>query len=81
VQAREPPFYTLKIEKIQSISEIGLLNPITVDREHTLIAGLHRLKATKQLGRTEITEGARKSNGQNVHLIRPGLLSMTPPRN
>jgi len=41
-------------ELAKSISEIGLLNPITIDREHTLIAGLHRLEATKQLGRTEI---------------------------
>lgn len=33
-----------------SISEVGLLNPITIDSEHNLIAGLHRLKAVKQLG-------------------------------
>lgn len=43
------------IEKLaRSISEIGLLNPITIDQEHTLIAGLHRLEAAKLLGWTEI---------------------------
>ena len=38
----------------KSISEIGLLNPITVTPSHTLIAGLHRLEAAKVLGWTEI---------------------------
>lgn len=37
-------------ELAQSISEVGLLNPITVDPNHTLIAGLHRLEAAKRLG-------------------------------
>lgn len=37
-----------------SISKVGLLNPITVDQEHTLIAGLHRLEAAKRLGWPEI---------------------------
>lgn len=41
-------------ELVRSISEVGLLNPITVDPEHTLIAGLHRLEAAKRLGWTEI---------------------------
>lgn len=41
-------------ELARSISEIGLLNPITIDQEHTLIAGLHRLEAAKWLGWTEI---------------------------
>lgn len=41
-------------ELVRSISEIGLLNPITIDQEHTLIAGLHRLEAAKRLGWTEI---------------------------
>ncbi len=38
----------------KSISEIGLLNPITVTPDHALIAGLHRLEAAKLLGWTEI---------------------------
>ncbi len=37
-----------------SISKVGLLNPITVDRKYTLIAGLHRLEAVKLLGWSEI---------------------------
>lgn len=37
-----------------SIRELGLLNPLTVDKENTLIAGLHRLEAVKQLGWTEV---------------------------
>lgn len=37
-----------------SISEVGLMNAITVDREYTLIAGLHRLEAAKLLGWSEI---------------------------
>ena len=36
-------------ELANSISEVGLLNPITVDCGHTLIAGLHRLEAAKLL--------------------------------
>ena len=34
----------------ESIRELGLLNPITVDRDLCLIAGLHRLEAVKLLG-------------------------------
>ena len=41
-------------ELADSISKVGLLNPITVDQEYTLIAGLHRLEAAKLLGWPEI---------------------------
>ncbi len=41
-------------ELAKSIAEVGLLNPITVDRDFTLIAGLHRLEAVKRLGWSEI---------------------------
>jgi len=41
-------------ELAQSIADIGLLNPISIDEEHTLIAGYHRLEAAKRLGWTEI---------------------------
>lgn len=37
-----------------SIRELGLLNPITIDRGNVLIAGLHRLEAAKRLGWQEI---------------------------
>ncbi len=40
-------------ELARSISEVGLLNLITIDPDHTLIAGLHRLEAAKRLGWTE----------------------------
>lgn len=41
-------------ELADSIRELGLLNPVTIDRENHLIAGLHRLEAAKALGWTEI---------------------------
>ena len=41
-------------ELMESIKANGLLNPITVDREYNLIAGLHRLTACKMLGYDEI---------------------------
>ena len=34
----------------ESIRELGLLNPLTVDAGYNLIAGLHRLEAVKSLG-------------------------------
>ena len=48
----------VKAEDVQdlakSISQVGLLNPITVTPDHLLIAGNHRLEAVKLLGWTEI---------------------------
>mgnify|MGYP002776997319 CR=1 FL=1 len=41
-------------ELMESIKANGLLNPITVDREYNLIAGLHRLTACKMLGYEQI---------------------------
>lgn len=34
----------------ESIKELGLLNPITVNTDNTLIAGMHRIEACKLLG-------------------------------
>lgn len=48
----------VKAEDVQdlakSISQVGLLNPITVTPDHILIAGNHRMEAAKLLGWTEI---------------------------
>ena len=41
-------------ELSKSIAEIGLLNPLTVEQDYTLIAGLHRLEAVKLLGWKEV---------------------------
>lgn len=41
-------------ELADSIRELGLLNPITIDKEHALIAGLHRLEAVKLLEWPEV---------------------------
>lgn len=38
------------VELMESIEANGLLNPITIDQEDNLIAGLHRLTACKLLG-------------------------------
>lgn len=37
-----------------SIKQVGLLNPLTVDRHGTLISGAHRLEACKRLGWTAV---------------------------
>lgn len=41
-------------ELTDSIRELGLLNPLTIDRGNFLIAGLHRLEAVKALGWAEV---------------------------
>ena len=51
-----------------SISKVGLLNPITVDQEYTLIAGLHRLEAAKLLGWTEIACTVSSLDGLQAEL-------------
>jgi len=67
----------------QSMAEIGLLNPITVDQAKTLIAGLHRLEAAKLLNWTEIECTIRNLNSLQAELaeidenfIRSNLSSM-----
>ena len=49
---------TIDVKKVkelsESIKELGLLNPITVNEDGTLIAGMHRLEACKLLGHKEI---------------------------
>ena len=51
-----------------SIAEVGLLSPITIDARHTLIAGLHRLEAAKLLGWVEIECNVADLNGLQAEL-------------
>ncbi len=55
-------------ELAASILEIGLLNPITLTEDHTLIAGLHRLEAVKLLGWTEVECSITGLNGLSAEL-------------
>ena len=41
-------------ELARSIQAVGLLNPVIINGDNTLITGLHRLEAAKKLGWTEI---------------------------
>ena len=44
-----------KLESLtESIKELGLINPISVTSDYTLIAGYHRLEAFRTLGKDEI---------------------------
>lgn len=42
------------VELMESIKANGLLNPITIDQNFNLVAGLHRLTACKLIGLTQI---------------------------
>ena len=46
--------YVKVSELTESIRIVGLLNPITIDKDDTLVAGAHRLEACKTLGFDEI---------------------------
>ena len=41
-------------ELAESIKQLGLINPITINSNNVLIAGNHRLEAFKLLGKDEI---------------------------
>lgn len=67
-------------ELVRSITATGLLNPVTIDQNNTLIAGLHRLEAAKLLGWTEIECTVSNADGLHVELteidenfVRSGL--------
>ena len=55
-------------ELSKSIVAVGLLNPITVDQNNTLVAGLHRLEAVKLLGWTEVECSIIGTNGLQAEL-------------
>ena len=67
-------------ELARSIGAVGLLNPITVTKDNTLIAGLHRLEAAKLLGWAEIECTVSDAEGIQAELaeidenfVRAGL--------
>ena len=67
-------------ELARSIAAVGLMNPITVTQDNTLIAGLHRLEAVKLLGWTEIECVVSTADGLQAELaeidenfVRAGL--------
>ena len=67
-------------ELAKSIAAVGLLNPITVTEDRTLVAGLHRLEAAKRLGWTEIECAFTDMSGPQLELaeideniVRTGL--------
>ena len=67
-------------ELARSISAVGLMNPITITQDNTLIAGLHRLEAAKLLGWTEIACTVSDADGLQAELaeidenfVRAGL--------
>lgn len=51
-----------------SIQNLGLLNPVTIDEEKVLIAGLHRLEAAKMLGWSKIDCTVSSLNGLQAEL-------------
>ena len=55
-------------ELARSIAAVGLLNPITIDQNNTLVAGLHRLEAAKLLGWVEIECNTIGMNGLQSEL-------------
>ena len=67
-------------ELARSIAAVGLMNPITVTQDNTLIAGLHHLEAVKLLGWTEIECTVSDADGLQAELagmdenfVRAGL--------
>lgn len=55
-------------ELARSIAAVGLMNPVTLDQNNTLVAGLHRLEAAKLLGWTEIECNIIGMNGLQAEL-------------
>ncbi|MDE7245272.1 MAG: ParB N-terminal domain-containing protein, partial [Oscillospiraceae bacterium] len=53
-------------ELARSLKAVGLINPITVTQDNTLIAGLHRLEAAKLLGWTEIEIECTVSSAEGI---------------
>ncbi len=54
---------------MESISAVGLLNPIVVSKDFRLIAGLHRLEAFRQLGAIKIPAKVLDISGLKAALV------------
>jgi len=57
-------------ELAESIQEIGLLNPITVTADKVLVAGLHRLRAFRLLGKETIPATILPVDGLRAELAK-----------
>ncbi len=55
-------------ELARSIQALGLLNPIIITEDNTLIAGLHRLEAVKKLGWAEVECTVSSMDGLQAEL-------------
>jgi ParB family chromosome partitioning protein len=53
-EGRRPIDEARIVELMESIKRVGLINPITLDQDYTLVAGAHRLEACSRLGHAEI---------------------------
>lgn len=65
---REPKESRVK-EIADSIKQIGLMNPLTVDKDGYLIAGYHRLAAVKELGEEEVDVIVKDTSKINSELM------------
>jgi len=60
----------VKIQGIaESITEVGLLSPITIDSSYNLLAGFHRLLAYKQLGKESIPSFIKEADPRFGQLV------------
>lgn len=57
---------------MNSIREVGLLNPITITQSHILIAGAHRLEACKRLGWRTLSAASQIWTGCRAELAEIG---------
>lgn len=65
---REAPDEKIK-ELADSIKSLGLINPIIVDDENNLVAGLHRLRAYELLGYDKIKASVYSKNSDYMKMI------------
>lgn len=54
---------------IESISNVGLINPIVIDEDNNLVAGYRRLEACKKLGFKEVDVKIVDLNGDDMKLL------------